>query len=83
MCRTKKCALGRSELRMWQAASSVGCRERAAMAVVRVGLGAWVGGRSGGGRVRRWAYRVWKVGYWGEEAVLMLVEDGILMVLGE
>ncbi len=39
---------------MWQAASRVGCSDNAAMAVVRVGLGGWDGGRRGGGRERRW-----------------------------
>lgn len=55
MCRTRKCALGRSLLRMWRAASRVGCREREEMVAVREGEVDLPGGRRGGGRVRMWA----------------------------
>jgi hypothetical protein len=61
MWRTRKCALGKSLLRMWRAASRVGWRDSAEMAAVRggeVGLG---GGSRGGGRVRMWVYRAEKV----------------------
>ncbi len=62
MWRTRKCADGRSLLRRWRAASRVGWREREEIWGVRgfeVGAG---GGRRGGGRVRRWVWRVEKVG---------------------
>lgn len=53
MWRTRKCALGRSALRMWRAASRVGWREREEMVLVREAEWGWEGGRRGA----RWVVR--------------------------
>lgn len=44
MWRTRKCAEGRSWLRMWRVASRVGCSERLEMVAVRDLDLAWPGG---------------------------------------
>jgi len=52
MWRTRKWALGRSLLRMWRAASRVGCREREEIVAVRDGEVGFGGGVRGGERVK-------------------------------
>ena len=52
MCRTRKCALGRSLLRIWRAASRVGWRESEEIAAVIDWVWYLVCGNRGGGRVR-------------------------------
>lgn len=61
ICLTRKCADGRSWLRMCSAASSVGCSWREAIWEVRLAWRGLFGGRRGAGECWRWAWIVWNV----------------------